>query len=539
MDNSTNPRYEIHHMKSPGMQLVIIILGVFMAILDTSIVNVAIPMMENELNATTDQIQWVLTAYMLTLGVLIPFSGWLTDKLGARNLFLFALTVFTIGSALCGLSWNLSSIIFFRIIQGVGGAFMQPVAMSMIYRIFPPDRRGMIMGVFGIAMMVAPASGPVLSGYFVDYASWRLIFYVNVPIGIVAIALGYFLLHHFPHESKGTLDILGLVFSAVGFFSLLYGFNNVSSHGWGSTSVVVSLLIGIVFLFLFIITELNVKYPMLDLSVLNNYMFSMSLIISSIIFTAMFVGIFLLPLYLQNIMGYTAMRTGLFMTPAALATAVMMPISGRLFDKIGARPLGLIGLIIITFSTLGFTRLGLQSSSAQIQWLYIIRSIGMGMTMMPIMTAGMNTVPIKLVSQGTAMTNTVRQVSASLGTAVLTSYMTTKTNVSITQLSWQLTPSSAPGQAFSQLQHMFEAKGMDPTQALQAAGSMMYGIISKQGFVSGLNDTFFVSAILTAIAWICVWFYASKKERAIREGRRVSKPVQASSEKLLLEKSTS
>src|SRR5579875_3033048 len=278
VENAVKHQYEIHHIKAPALQMIIIILGVFMAILDTSIVNVAIPTMENELNATTDQIQWVLTAYMLTLGVLIPISGWLTDKFGARNLFLFALAVFTIGSALCGMSWNLSSIIFFRIIQGIGGAFMQPVAMSMIYRIFPPDRRGMIMGLFGIAMIVAPAIGPALSGYFVDYASWRLIFYINVPIGIVAILLGYFSLHHFPHESKGKLDIWGLAFSTIGFFSVLYGFNNVAAHGWASTTVVVSLVIGIVFLILFIIAELTVKDPMLNLSVLNNYMFSMSLI---------------------------------------------------------------------------------------------------------------------------------------------------------------------------------------------------------------------------------------------------------------------
>lgn len=533
---TVNHQYEIQHIKAPALQMFIIIMGVFMAILDTSIVNVAIPTMENELNATTDQIQWVLTAYMLTLGVLIPVSGWLTDRFGARNLFLFALTIFTIGSALCGMSWNLSSIIFFRIIQGIGGAFMQPVAMSMIYRIFPPQKRGMIMGIFGIAMMVAPATGPVLSGYFVDYASWRLIFYVNVPIGIVAVIIGYFSLHHFPHEFPGKLDVWGLIFSTIGFFSLLYGFNNVSAHGWGSTTVIVSLVIAIVFLLLFIFTELYVENPMLNLSVLNNYMFSMSLIISSIIFTAMFVGIFLLPLYLQNIMGYTAMRTGLFMTPAALATAIMMPISGRLFDKIGARPLGLIGLLIITLSTLGFTKLGLQSSSAQIQWLYIIRSIGMGMTMMPIMTAGMNTVPIKEVSQGTAMTNTVRQVSASLGTAVLTSYMTNQTNLHVVHLSWLVNPTTYQGQALNQMQHLFEAKGMDAIQALEAARSMLYGLISNSGFVAGLNDTFFVSAVLTAIAWGCVWFYSSKKERAIREGQRdQQKEVNGQADTLLLE----
>lgn len=533
MESSTQHQYEIHRIASPVLQLVIIILGVFMAILDTSIVNVAIPTMENELNASTAQIQWVLTAYMLTLGVLIPASGWLTDRFGARKLFLMSLLIFTIGSALCGMSWNLSSIIFFRIIQGIGGAFMQPVAMTMIFRIFPPERRGLIMGLLGIAMMVAPATGPVLSGYFVDYANWRLIFYVNVPIGALAVLLGFFSLHKFPHEVKGKLDIWGLVFSTIGFFSLLYGFNNVSANGWESSKVMIYIVIGVIFLAIFIITELTVENPMLNMKVLNNYMFSMSLVISSIIFTAMFVGIFLLPLYLQNVAGYTAMRTGLFMTPAALATAVMMPISGRLFDRIGARPLGLVGLLIIAGSTYGFTQLGLNTSSAHIQWLYIVRSIGMGMTMMPIMTAGMNTVPISLVSQGTAMSNTVRQVSSSLGIAVLTSYMTTQSTIHRTHLAWKVSTSSAQGHFLIQLQYLFEARGMSSVAALKAAGESIYGLIAKQGFVAGMNDTFFVATILTVIAWCFVLFYGSKKERAIRAGRRQSKASNARPETAL------
>jgi EmrB/QacA subfamily drug resistance transporter len=168
VEQTSAPVYEIERIKSPFLQMTIIVLGVFMAILDTSVVNVAIPKMEAALNATTDQIQWVVTAYMLVLGVVVPISGWLTDKFGPKKLFLFALTTFTIGSALCGAAWNLSSMIIFRILQALGGSLMQPVAMSMIFRIFPPDRRGMVMGVFGIAMMMAPAFGPALSGYLVD-----------------------------------------------------------------------------------------------------------------------------------------------------------------------------------------------------------------------------------------------------------------------------------------------------------------------------------------------------------------------------------
>jgi EmrB/QacA subfamily drug resistance transporter len=519
MNQEADSVYEINRIKAPYLQLTIILLGVFMAILDTSVVNVAIPKMETELGATTDQIQWVLTAYMLVIGMLVPITGWLTDKFGPKKLFLFSLATFTIGSVLCGAAWNLSSIITFRIIQALGGALMQPVGMAMIYLIFPPNRRGTVMGIFGIAMMAAPAFGPALSGYFVEYWSWRLIFYINVPIGILALILGVAAMHEFPHETKGRFDTWGFILTIVGFFSLLYGINNVTANGWNSAQVESFIWVGVACLILLVIVELKVKNPMIELKVLNNYMFSMSLILSSLISIALFVGVFLLPLYLQDTRGFTPIKTGLFMTPAALVTAVIMPISGRLFDRIGARPLGIVGLLLMTLATLGFTTLGEDTSSTTIQWYYIIRSAGIGLTMMPLMTAGMNTVPFELTSQGTAMTNTIRQVASSLGTAVLTSYMTTQTKIEAAQLSWQVTHTSASGQFMTQLQHILQAQGMSLEAAKLSATFIMNGLIQKTAFIKGLNDTFMVSAILTAIALILVFFYASKKEREIREGK--------------------
>ncbi|WP_054967328.1 DHA2 family efflux MFS transporter permease subunit [Alicyclobacillus ferrooxydans] len=515
--------YEMYRMKAPYVQVAIIVLGVFMAVLDMGVVNVAIPTMESDLHATTNQIQWVLTAYMLVIGVLVPISGWMADRFGAKKLFLFSLFMFTLGSALCGMAWNVGSIIGFRVVQALGGGFMMPVAMAMIYRIFPPDRRGLVMGVFGVAIMAAPAFGPALSGYLVEYSSWRLIFYINVPIGIIALLLGATMMHEFSHEVKNKLDIWGFMLSTVGFFSLLYGFNNVPDHGWHSLLVTGFVALGVICLILLVIVELTTKSPIIELRVLKNYMFSMSLVISSIINTALFVGIFLLPLYLQNILGLSAVRTGLFMTPAALASAVVMPISGRLFDRIGARPLALIGLLFVTVASFGFTSMTTDSGTGHIQWLYIIRSIGMGMTMMPIMTAGMNTVKREWVSQGTAMTNTVRQVASSLGTAILTSYFTTRMHFHQTVASWSVTPFSPSGAAVNHLQGALQGKGMAPGVAHQLALSMMSGLTSEQGFVAGLNDTFWASTILAGIAWILVWFYGSKTEREMRLSNRRQK----------------
>ncbi len=515
--------YELYKMRAPYFQVAIIVLGVFMAVLDMGVVNVAIPTMESDLHATTNQIQWVLTAYMLVIGVLVPISGWMTDRFGAKKLFLFSLFMFTVGSALCGMAWNVSSIIAFRVVQALGGGFMMPVAMAMIYRIFPPDRRGVVMGVFGLSIMAAPAFGPALSGYLVEYSSWRLIFYINVPIGIITLLLGMTMMHEFSHEVKNKLDVWGFALSTAGFFSLLYGFNNVPDHGWRSLMVTGFVTVGAICLILLVIVELNTASPVIELRVLKNYMFSMSLVISSIVNVALFVGIFLLPLYLQNILGLSPLRTGLFMTPAALASAVIMPISGRLFDKIGARPLALIGLLLVTVASFGFTSLTTDTGTGHIQWLYILRSVGMGMTMMPIMTAGMNTVKREWVSQGTAMTNTVRQVASSLGTAILTSYFTTRMHFHTTIASWSVTPFSPSGQELTRMQQTFASNGMSPGIAHQAAVLMMEGVASKQGFVAGLNDTFWWSTILAGIAWILIWFFSSKKEREVRMGRKTQK----------------
>lgn len=513
-------QYEMYRMKAPYLQVAIIVLGVFMAVLDMGVVNVAIPTMESDLHATTNQIQWVLTAYMLVIGVLVPISGWMTDRFGAKKLFLFSLFMFTLGSALCGMSWNVGSIIAFRVVQALGGGFMMPVAMAMIYRIFPPDRRGLVMGLFGVAIMAAPAFGPALSGYLVEYSSWRLIFYINIPIGILAIALGIPLMHEFAHEVKSKLDVWGFTFSTVGFFSLLYGFNNVPDHGWTSFLTSGFIALGVICLILLVIVELTTDSPIIELRVLKNYMFSMSLLISSIVNIALFVGIFLLPLYLQNILGLSALRTGLFMTPAALASAVVMPISGRLFDKIGARPLALVGLLCVTVASFGFTNLTTDTGTGHIQWLYILRSIGMGMTMMPIMTAGMNTVRRELVSQGTAMTNTVRQVASSLGTAILTSYFTTRMKFHTTVASWSVNPFTGAGREVTRVQHVLSSTGMTPGSAHQVALLMMSGQVSKMGFVAALNDTFWVSTILAGIVWVLVWFFGSKAEREMRAGNR-------------------
>ncbi|RIV18606.1 DHA2 family efflux MFS transporter permease subunit [Alicyclobacillaceae bacterium I2511] len=517
---SDSQQYAIHRIAAPGLQLTIILLGVFMAMLDSSVVAVAIPTLETALSANTDQIQWVMTGYMLVSGVVIPISGWVTDRFGAKRLFIFAIITFTIGSALCGLAWNLDSMIIFRILQAAGGGFMMPVGNSMIFRIFPPERRGTVMGIFGITMMTAPAFGPLLGGYFVDYASWRLIFYINVPIGIVASIMAIILLYEFPHQVKGKLDVAGFLFSTFGFFLILFGINNVSQHGWGSLWVYPFVGTGTAFIIMLVATELLVHNPVIQLRVFKSYLFSLSVLITSIVQVALYVGVFFLPIFLQNIMGYTAFRTGLFLTPAALASAFMMPVSGKLMDKVGSRALGLVGLTIVASATYGFSLLDLNSSSGIIQTLYILRSFGMAMVMMPIMTMGMNMVPLELVSQASAVSNTVRQVAASLGTAVLTAYMTTRDTLHMFHLDGRIAVNTPQGLQVNVLQNALKALGIPAYADHITTLAVLYGWVEKQGFVKGMDDTFMVSTLLALLALFLTLFFDSAKARALRQASR-------------------
>ncbi|MCL6600060.1 MAG: DHA2 family efflux MFS transporter permease subunit [Alicyclobacillus macrosporangiidus] len=503
---------DIQRVDRPYLQLFIILLGTFMAVLDNSIVNVAIPTMETALNANTDSIKWVVTGYMLISGVVVPVSGWLSDRLGPKHLFLFSLVSFTLGSALCGAAWNLPSMIAFRLLQGLGGGFMMPVANAMIFRIFPPEKRGVVMGLFGLAIMAAPAFGPLLSGYFVEDASWRLIFYINVPIGVIGTLLGVLFLYEFPHQVTSKLDVLGITLSTVGLFSLLFGFNNVAQYGWGSPHVWPFVVVGALVVFFFILVELFTENPVIELRVFRYYLYTMSTLISSVLQVALFVGLFVLPLYLQNIMGYTAIRTGLFMTPAALVSAVGMVISGRLLNKVGARTLGIIGLTILTVTTYGFTKLDMDSTSTSIQVLYIFRSLGMSLTMMPMMTVGMNQVPLRFVAQASAVGNTFRQVMASLGTAVFLSYMGTQTNLHLYHMDAQMTPYSPQGLQLRGLEAGLEQAGVSPFAAHRLALGLVYNLLSARSFVEGMNDLFMVSTLLTLVALVMTLFFRSRRE---------------------------
>lgn len=501
----------VNFQKPSPLVILVILLAVFMAILDTSIVNVSLPKMMAVFGVGTTDIQWVLTAYTLVVGALVPVTGYLGDRFGYRRIFLVALVIFTVGSGLCGAAWSNQAMIFFRILQAIGGGALMPVSMAMIFRMFPPERRGAAMGMFGIAVMFAPAIGPTLSGYITEYLNWRLIFYINVPVGILDFFLALAVLKEVGQPIERRFDFWGFLTSTVGFSTLLYGLGIVADKGWGDVEVVSYLTVAIVSLIAFVTIELSVKEPMMELRLLKNVQFTLTLIITSITSIVLFGTLFLLPVFLQNISGLSALQTGLLLLPQALTTGVMMPIAGRLYDKFGARWLAVIGLALTAYSCYLMQDLDVNTAKSTIVMWLMVRAVGIGMTMMPVQTAGMNALHIRHVGQATAITNTARQVAASFGIAWLTVLLTNRT---INHVAWNREAMSMFNPIttgmFNHVQSMFASLGTNGAHL--ATVMMLLGKVRVMSTVQAMDDVFYVLSWVTLVCILLSFFLHVKRK---------------------------
>jgi len=494
------------------LALVVLVLGTFMAILDTSIVNIAIPKMMSVFNVGSDQIEWVLTSYMLTMAVVIPLTGFLGEKFGLKEMYIFSLITFTIGSLLCGLSWSLPTMIFARVIQAIGGGMIMPISMTLIYRIVPRNKIGLAMGFWGIAAMAAPAIGPTLGGYLIDYVNWQFIFNVNIPIGIIGVLSSFILLDHYKEDIVKPIDWGGVFSIGIGLITLLLALNNGNSDGWNSPYIVALMVTSATALSTFVYIELNIQEPLLDLSMLKSYPFTLSIIISIITTTVLFGGIFLTTLYLQNLKGFSPIQAALLMLPSSLATAVVMLISGRLFDKIGARPLVITGMIILAYSTWLLGHLTLEHSYSYIMVVLIFRGVGIGFAMMPIQTYAMSEMPNHRVGKASALFNTFRQVSGTFGIALLSSLLVQRQRFHYYHVTETLNinvPGSAKLYSFFKYQALTHGLSADKGQGIMSG--YLQGIMMKQSAMHGISDTFLITAYLTGFGIILALLIPRKK----------------------------
>lgn len=493
---------------SKGKILAALMLGAFVAILNQTLLNVAIPHIMTDLGVSATTVQWLSTGYMLVNGIFIPITAYLIEKFGTRKLFLTSVLLFTIGSVICSLSANFSMLMVGRVVQASGAGIIMPLLMTVFFAIFPPEKRGTAMGIMGVVMLFAPAIGPTLSGWLIGHYSWRVLFDVVIPIGILDLILSYLWVRDVTEITNPKFDFPGLLFSTLGFGFLLYGFSEAGSKGWSSTIVVISLIIGIISLIAFTFRELTTDNPMLELRVFKYDIFALTTIISMIINMAMFGAMILLPIYLQNIRGFTAFDSGLLLLPGAIAMGIMTPIAGALFDKIGARPLAVIGLIITVITTWQFSFLSMTTSYSHILVLYVLRMFGMSFLSMTVMTEGLNQLPRHLGAHGTAASNTARQVAGSIGTAFLVTVMSTRQGVHMGQYSNVITSTnpfiasslSQIGQGVASLAHVPAAVGNE------LGIFMIYGQTMKQATVDGINDSFMVATGIAVVALILAFF---------------------------------
>ncbi|PSL47060.1 EmrB/QacA subfamily drug resistance transporter [Salsuginibacillus halophilus] len=403
----------------------LLIAGAFIAILNQTLMITAIPPIMEEMNITANTGQWLTTIFMLINGIMIPVSAFLIEKFTTRQIFLTAMGVFAFGTLVCALAPNFSVLITGRAVQSAGAGVMLPLMQTVFLLIFPVEKRGAAMGYIGLVISFAPAIGPVLSGYITSNFDWRIMFWGILPLALVKIAIAYFAMRNVTELKHPKVDPISIILSSLGFGGLLYGFTSAGNFGWAAPTTLVSLALGSVIIVIFIMRQLRMSHPMLEFRVLKRKVYTLSVIICAISFMGLIVLETIIPMYMQNMRGFTAAEAGLVLLPGALITGLMAPITGRIFDRVGAKALAVPGLIIMTLATISLLFIDTTTSLGYLATMYAIRMFGFSMVMMPVNTAGLNQMPPKLIPHGAAVTNTIRQLGASVGTAVLVTVMTT------------------------------------------------------------------------------------------------------------------
>ncbi|HCT6979455.1 TPA: DHA2 family efflux MFS transporter permease subunit [Staphylococcus aureus] len=493
---------------SRGKILAALLFGMFIAILNQTLLNVALPKINTEFNISASTGQWLMTGFMLVNGILIPITAYLFNKYSYRKLFLVALVLFTIGSLICAISMNFPIMMVGRVLQAIGAGVLMPLGSIVIITIYPPEKRGAAMGTMGIAMILAPAIGPTLSGYIVQNYHWNVMFYGMFIIGIIAILIGFVWFKLYQYTTNPKADIPGIIFSTIGFGALLYGFSEAGNKGWGSVEIETMFAIGIIFIILFVIRELRMKSPMLNLEVLQFPTFTLTTIINMVVMLSLYGGMILLPIYLQSLRGFSALDSGLLLLPGSLIMGLLGPFAGKLLDTIGLKPLAIFGIAVMTYATWELTKLNMDTPYMTIMGIYVLRSFGMAFIMMPMVTAAINALPGRLASHGNAFLNTMRQLAGSIGTAILVTVMTTQTTQHLSAFGEELDKTNPVVQ-----DHMRELASQYGGQ--EGAMKVLLQFVNKLATVEGINDAFIVATIFSIIALIlCLFLQSNKKAKA-------------------------
>jgi EmrB/QacA subfamily drug resistance transporter len=403
----------------------VVLLGAVMSILDTTVINVAIDRLAIDFKTSLTTIQWVVTGYTLALAAVIPVTGWAADRFGTKRIYIWSLALFMLGSILSGLSWSAGSLIAFRVVQGVGGGMIMPAVMTIMTKKAGPARMGRVMGVLGVPMLVAPILGPILGGWLVDDVSWRWIFFINVPIGIVAIALAAIVLERDEPQPSHRLDWLGMALLSPGLTALIFGLAESSSNGFGATKCWLPILAGALGVAAFLSHSWRTEEPLIDIRTFTHTAAGLSAVTFMLFAIAFFGAMLLMPLYFQTVRGASALEAGLLLVPQGLGAMITMPLAGKLTDRYGPSKWPVIGIPLLVIGISPFAFVTAHTSYALLLSFSFVLGLGMGFSMMPTMTAAMQAVPATAIARTSTAMNIIRQAGASIGTAVLSVLLST------------------------------------------------------------------------------------------------------------------
>ncbi|WP_237762974.1 DHA2 family efflux MFS transporter permease subunit [Paenibacillus sp. A3] len=491
MENHTKPNDSGGTFGSRANFLVVLvmILGVFVAILNETLLNVALSKIMADIGILPSTAQWLTTGYLLVIGVLIPVTAFLIQKFTTRTLFLAAMSLFTLGTLAAAVAPGFGMLLLGRVLQASGTGLLFPLLTNVVLATVPLEKRGSAMGTIGIVITFAPAIGPTLSGIIVEHFSWRVLFYSVIPIALLVIAIAYLKLKNVTETTNPKIDVLSLLLSTCGFGGIVYGFSSAGEGhgGWSSGAVLIPVIIGAVALVLFVWRQLTLAEPLLDLRTFKFNVFRLSTVIMMIVMMAMFSAMMLLPIFLQGALGYSPLQAGLVMLPGGILMGIMSPITGRLFDKFGAKWLAVVGLALIANTLWQFSSISLSTPYAMIMILNTLLMLGISMLMMPVMTNALNELPPRLYPHGTAIISTLQQVSGAVGTALLVTVMTNGSK------------------------HFLES----------AAGTKTDAPLPILAMMAGMKSAFLLAFGLVVAAWI-VSFFLKRAQPSGGGGERVS-----------------
>jgi MFS transporter, DHA2 family, multidrug resistance protein len=516
---NSNSAFHPKHLSYKWFLLANVMLGTFMAVLDATIVNVGLPKIMASFGVGLDKIEWVVTAYMLSMAVALPTSGWLADKFGYKRLYFIGLFLFTLGSMLCGRSSDENMLILSRIVQGLGAGTIQPLGMAIITREFPPHQRGIALGFWGISAAASVSFGPLIGGFLIDRFSWPLIFDVNIPIGIIAMLFTIIVQSEYINRKTRKFDLVGFIsvtiFLPLTLYILSQGNTATNSEGWHAPFILAYGAIALVALAVFITAELTVSEPLLDLRLLKYHNFGIANLILIIFSLGMFGSTFLLPIYLQNSLGYTALQAGAVFLPVGIIQGIVAPISGRISDKLNPKIPLFVGVILFAYSFYLNSKLSWLTELDFIMLSLYIRGLAMGLMFTALTAVSLSEIPREKMAQASAITNSIRQLGGSLGVALLATLLTTRVNFHSQVFGGAIRSGSEVYQeTTAKIKHhlQYEA-GSSPSSTTRQSQAILLSNLSKQAYIQGIDDDFLLAGLITLIGGIPIIFLHTKKSK--------------------------